>query len=165
MEYAKKYNIGINSVNENFESARIVKPETATEYLRKIWNAPLEIQESFYCLFLNRANEITGHALISLGGLTGTVVDNRIMFKYAVDTLATGIILAHNHPSGQTHPSEPDKRLTKRICKLAELFQINILDHIILTTNSHYSFSEEGLMQELNEQAKREIRREEEEQY
>lgn len=162
MEYAKKYNIRVSSVNENFIDAKIVRAENATEYLRKIWNAPIEIQESFYCLFLNRNNNITGHALISLGGLTGTVVDSRIIFKYAVDTLATSIILAHNHPSGRLQPSEADLKITKRIMKLGNLFEVSVLDHIIITKDSHYSFAEQGTIAEFEARIKREQRLEEE---
>jgi len=146
MKYTKKYNIVIQSVNESFESTKIIKSELAQEYLRKIWEAPIEIQESFYALFLDRANKIKGHALISVGGMTGTVVDNRILFKYAVDNLSTGLIIAHNHPSGQLKPSDQDIKVTKKIQSICELFEIALMDHIILTEESFYSFADNGLI-------------------
>jgi DNA repair protein RadC len=101
-------------------------------------------QEEFKILLLNRANEVLGIYPLSKGGITGTVVDQRLIFAVALKCNATGIILCHNHPSGKLLPSEADITLTKSICKCADLLEINLLDHLIITKNGFYSFSNEG---------------------
>jgi DNA repair protein RadC len=95
---------------------------------------------------LNRANTTIGYAKISQGGLTGTVVDPRLVAKYAVESLAVGIILAHNHPSGNLKPSPQDIDLTKKIKLGLHFLDIEVKDHLILTSTGHYSLLENGLM-------------------
>jgi DNA repair protein RadC len=95
---------------------------------------------------LNRANETIGYAKISQGGITGTYVDKKIIAKYIIDSLASGVILAHNHPSGTLQPSEPDKRITKDIQQICSLLDTSILDHVILTAEGHYSFADDGIL-------------------
>ena len=95
---------------------------------------------------MDRANNTIGYAKISQGVVAGTVVDSKIMFKYALDTLASGIILAHNHPSGNLKPSDMDKRLTKKMVKQGKLMEIPILDHLIITEDDFTSFLDESLM-------------------
>jgi DNA repair protein RadC len=101
--------------------------------------------EEFYALFLNRANDVIKHVRLSSGGLTGTIVDNRILFKEAIDCLASSIVLAHNHPSGQLKASEQDIRLTKKIVEFGKLVEISVLDHLIITDYGYFSFSDEGV--------------------
>ncbi len=102
--------------------------------------------EEFWILFLNRANMIIGKQQISFGGMAGTVADPKIIFKAALDSKASSIILCHNHPSGNVKPSEADIRLTKNLVEAGKVLEISVLDHLIVTQNSFYSFADEGMM-------------------
>ncbi|MEP7264705.1 MAG: DNA repair protein RadC [Bacteroidota bacterium] len=104
------------------------------------------IHEEFWLLLLNRANHIIHKTAISKGGISGTVVDPRLIFKEAIEHGASGIILSHNHPSGNTKPSEADIQLTKKLRDAGKNLDIDILDHIIIAGNSFFSFADEGLM-------------------
>jgi len=98
-------------------------------------------------VLLNRSNKVKGIYPLSHGGITGTLVDMRILFAIVLKTLSVGIILAHNHPSGQLKASEMDKQLTQKIQRAAQLFDVKVLDHIILAPEgSYYSFADNGLM-------------------
>tara|TARA_Y100001934_G_C12304175_1_gene751532 strand:- start:512 stop:1165 length:654 start_codon:yes stop_codon:yes gene_type:complete len=99
--------------------------------------------EEFWVLFLNRANVIVKKERISSGGITGTVVDQKIILKKALLNLASSIILVHNHPSGNLNPSIQDKKVTQKMKLACELLEINLLDHIIIAGNSYYSFADE----------------------
>ncbi len=124
---------------------RIKSGEDAYNVLLASWDMDtIELQEEFKVLLLNRANEVLGLYPLSKGGITGTVVDQRLIFAVALKCNATGIIMCHNHPSGKLLPSETDITLTKSIGKCAELLEINLLDHLIITKNGFYSFSNEG---------------------
>jgi DNA repair protein RadC len=102
--------------------------------------------EEFWVLLLNRANQVIKKVQISSGGVTGTVVDAKIIFKQALEHLACGIILAHNHPSGNLQASEQDIQLTQKIKAAGILMDIQLLDHLIITNNHFLSFVEEGIM-------------------
>jgi DNA repair protein RadC len=102
--------------------------------------------EVFAVLFLNRANKINHFEIISRGGLTGTVADPRIILKKALEEEAVSIVLSHNHPSGSLKPSRADEDLTRKIKEAAGYFDIKILDHIIISEEGFYSFSDEGLI-------------------
>lgn len=102
--------------------------------------------EEFHVLFLNRANKAIQIKLLSIGGLTGTIADKRILFKEAVQCGSTGIILAHNHPSGNLKASEHDKQITREIKSICELFDIQLIDHLIIYQDSFYSFSDNGIL-------------------
>ena len=98
-------------------------------------------------LLLNNANKVKGTYQASTGGITGTVVDLRILFAVILKTVSTSIILAHNHPSGTLKPSGADKALTDKIKNAAELFDIRVLDHlIILPSGNYFSFADNGLL-------------------
>jgi DNA repair protein RadC len=99
--------------------------------------------EEFWVLYLNRANIVLRKEKISSGGVTGTVVDNKIILKKALLNLASSIILVHNHPSGNLNPSIQDKKVTKKMKLACELLEINLLDHLIIAGNSYYSFADE----------------------
>lgn len=103
------------------------------------------LQEQFVVLYLNRANRVIGSYQLSKGGITGTIADVRLILSVALKTLATGLIIAHNHPSGNLKPSEADVSLTKKIKEAAELMDIQILDHIILADKGYFSFADEGI--------------------
>ncbi len=103
-------------------------------------------QEVFAVIFLNQANRIIHFETVSSGGLTGTVADPRIILKKALDEQAVSIILCHNHPSGNLQPSLADRELTAKIREAARLFDIKLLDHIIVSTEGYLSFADEGLL-------------------
>jgi len=103
------------------------------------------LYEEFMVLLLNRANRVLGCLKLSKGGLTGTVVDLRILYGTALKAMASGIIIAHNHPSNNLSPSDEDRKLTKKIRDAGKLLDINLLDHLILGTDGSYvSFADEG---------------------
>ncbi|MCM1137004.1 MAG: DNA repair protein RadC [Duncaniella sp.] len=107
--------------------------------------AHLEYEE-FWVLMLNRGNKVTYKRCISQGGLSATVVDVKLLLKRAIDCLASGIILVHNHPSGNNRPSGEDDNLTRRIKNGAEYLDIKVLDHVIIAGNRFYSYNDEGRM-------------------
>jgi len=102
--------------------------------------------EIFAVILLNRANKIIHHEVISKGGITGTVADPRLILKLAINHGATSIILSHNHPSGNLKPSKADEEITGRIKKSAELMDIKLLDHIIVSEEGYLSFMDEGIL-------------------
>lgn len=101
--------------------------------------------EEFWVLFLNNSNKIISKIQLSKGGITGTVVDTRLVFHHAFETKATGLILCHNHPSGSLTPSDADKQITNKIKKGGEFLDVKVLDHIIITETKYYSFVDEGI--------------------
>jgi DNA repair protein RadC len=102
--------------------------------------------EEFWVLYLNRANKVIYKSLISIGGIHETVVDTRLILKCALENLAVGIVLVHNHPSGNTAPSEADKKLTAKLKEATKLLDINLLDHVIVAEKKYYSFADEGIL-------------------
>lgn len=102
--------------------------------------------EEFWILYLNNSNKIIEQFQISKGGITGTLVDVRITLRKALEVGAVSIILAHNHPSGNLNPSEADKQLTRKLKTAVESLDIKILDHLIVTEKSYFSFADEGLL-------------------
>lgn len=108
------------------------------------------IQEEFWILFFNRANAFLGRSCLSKGGISGTMVDLKLLFKSSLDRRASGIALAHNHPSGNLKPSQADIQLTRRIMRASKLLDIKVLDHIIVSDLGYYSFIDHDLMGEVN---------------
>lgn len=102
-----------------------------------------EQREIFMLLLLNQANKIIHEAILSEGGITGTIADPRIVFKLVISHGATGFIICHNHPSGQLRPSRMDDLLTQKIKKGAALFDIKLIDHLIVSTEGYYSYAEQ----------------------
>ncbi len=102
--------------------------------------------EEFWILLLNRSNTVITKFKISQGGISGTVIDIRLILKPAIDNLASSIILCHNHPSGNTLPSTADENITKKIFDSADIMDIKVIDHIIVTDKSYFSFADEGKM-------------------
>ena len=100
--------------------------------------------EQFWIVLLNRANKVIRKIVVSAGGVSGTVADPKLIFKHALENLASGIIRVHNHPSGNTKPSEADILLTKKLMDAGALLEIPVLDHIIFTDSEYYSFADEG---------------------
>lgn len=134
----------LKKIQTNFHQGQIHSSKDSFEFIKQFYLDDIEVFESAFILLLNNANTTIGYAKISQGGITGTVVDPRLVAKYAVESLATGVILAHNHPSGNLKPSAADKQLTAKVKEGLKYLDIQLLDHIILTKNSYYSFCEEG---------------------
>ena len=110
-----------------------------------LWD-DLEYRESFAVLLLNRANKVLGIANISSGGISGTVADPKIIFQHALKANASSMILLHNHPSGNTQPSEADIALTRKMKECGKFMDLPVLDHVIVTAEGYYSFADEGLI-------------------
>ncbi|WP_040005458.1 RadC family protein [Fibrisoma limi] len=102
--------------------------------------------EEFWILLMNRANEILRPVQISAGGISGTVADPKLIFKQAIEHLASSMILFHNHPSGNLTPSQADKDLTRKLKDAGRLLDIPVLDHLIFTDKAYFSFADEGLL-------------------
>lgn len=126
------------------EKPLISSSRDAFDFLQPIFN---DLQhEQFYLLLLNRSNHVVFHRRISDGGVGATVVDPKILFKVAIDELASSIIIAHNHPSGNLKPSQADISLTNKINEAGKFLDIKLLDHLIVTDSSYFSFADEGLI-------------------
>jgi DNA repair protein RadC len=102
------------------------------------------MHEEFWVILLNRANEIIKTLRVSSGGLSGTVADGKMIFRMAIEEGAHGMILGHNHPSGQKHPSDNDKQLTRKMVEFGRYIDLQVLDHVIYTDHGYYSFADEG---------------------
>ena len=115
--------------------------------LRKNWDENMiEFVEQFKVLLLNRSNHVLGIFELSKGGVTGTVADPKIIFVAALKANASNIIISHNHPSGSLRPSNADEQITQKIKNAGSFLDIKLLDHVIITTEGHYSFADEGLL-------------------
>jgi DNA repair protein RadC len=128
------------------------RPQVKTSHdsyniLHQIWNKDrIEMQEEFKVLLMNRSNKVIGVFEAASGGITGTVADPRLILATALKSLATAIILAHNHPSGNLKPSAADESLTLKIKEAAKYHDITVLDHLIITSEGYFSFADEGLL-------------------
>jgi DNA repair protein RadC len=101
--------------------------------------------EEFWIVYLNNSNKIISKSQLSKGGITGTLVDVRLVFKMALEMGATGLILCHNHPSGTLIPSDADKQITRKLKLAGESLEIKVLDHLIVTEANYFSFVDEGI--------------------
>lgn len=122
----------------------LTTPDAVADFLRSIW-VNIGQREAFYAVYLNNSNKPIAWAKISDGGVSRTMADPRIIFKHCIDCLASGLIVAHNHPSGKCEPSPPDEQLTSRLKAGCDLLEIRLLDHLILMPETgFYSFAENG---------------------
>ena len=129
---------------EALERNKVTSSESVFELLQPvIGDLP---HEEFWAVYLNNANKVLQTLQLSKGGITGTIVDVRLTLKTALQLGAVGIILAHNHPSGTLKPSQADKQLTKKLKLAGESLDIKILDHLIITEKSYFSFADEQLL-------------------
>lgn len=121
---------------------------TSSKIAYQLFNALLSDlpHEEFWILFLNRNNRVIQKSCISKGGVSGTVVDVRLILKPAIECLASGIILGHNHPSGNLKPSQEDIQLTQKVKQAAKLIDISLMDHLIIGDQNYYSFADEGII-------------------
>jgi DNA repair protein RadC len=126
---------------------KVTNSKDSYDFLKKVFDKnTIQLQESFVVLYLNRANQILGYYKHSVGGIAGTVADPRIIFATGVASASSGIILSHNHPSGNLTPSQADIDLTRKIKEGGRLLEIQLLDHLIVTKTGYYSFADEGLI-------------------
>ena len=141
---SKKYEIKVAATDSEFTSATILCSDDAVKFARSFYRDDIDLYESAFIMPLNRANRVIGWAKISQGGISETSVDIRIVCKYAVDVLASGVILVHNHPSDNPLPGNADKVVTGNLKRALDVFGINLLDSIIITHDRSYSFADEG---------------------
>lgn len=129
------------------ERPQVTSSTDSYQVLKASWDTgKLEFVEQFKVLLLSRANRVLGIYEVSTGGVAGTVTDPKLIFAAALKACASGIILSHNHPSGNLKPSAADLLLTKKMKQGGELLDIAVLDHIILTSEGYYSLADEGLL-------------------
>lgn len=136
----------LNAKISNFNRMKINSSNDAFTYIRDFYTDDIHIFESVFILLLNRANETIGFAKISQGGISGTVVDIRIIMKYAIESLASGVIMAHNHPSGQLKASPQDITISKKLKEGLTWMDISLLDSIIITDKYYSSLADEGVI-------------------
>lgn len=137
--------IQVSYTNHNPDRIKVTNSQILFELIIRQWNrGTIELQEEVKVILLNRTNIVIGIYEMSKGGITGSVVDNRIILAVALKCNATGIVMVHNHPSGNIVPSEQDKIITKKLKSACEIMDITLLDHLIITKDSYYSFSDCG---------------------
>ncbi len=136
---AYEYYIG-KKENASFKGVTITNDKDVNEFARKFYQEDLGIYESFFIMLLDRKHNVTGWAKISQGGVAGTVVDLKIIMKYAIECLASSVIFVHNHPSGSLTASDQDINITRKAKEALELIDIKLLDHLIITDKSDNSF-------------------------
>lgn len=139
--YIRKANVKVS------DRPLIQSSSDAYEVFLHYWNSgKIELVEEFKVLFLNRSNRVLQLFSVSSGGITGTVADPRLILAAALKVGTISLILCHNHPSGGTKPSKADEELTQKIKGGAAFMDIKVLDHLILTSESYFSFADEGLL-------------------
>lgn len=137
--------IKVSYSTTNTTKIKITKGEEAYKILLNSWDInTIELQEEFKVLLLNKANEVLGIYQLSKGGIAGTVIDVRLIFSVALKCNATGIIICHNHPSGNLKPSVADINITKKIKECSTLLDITLIDHLIISKTGFYSFINSG---------------------
>lgn len=126
---------------------RLSNSQEVNELLLRVFDQnTVELKEYFKVILLNQANKVLGVHNLSEGGITEVIADIRQIMQIAILTNATGIILSHNHPSGNREPSQEDKKLTNQVNQACNIMNIRLVDHIIVTTENYYSFADEGLI-------------------
>jgi len=125
---------------------KIASSNDAYKILNEIWSKQIETREEMIILLLDRSNNVLGYHILSMGGITGTVADLRLLFAVALKSLSTSFILSHNHPSGNLSPSQADIDLTNKIKQAGKVMDIQLLDHLIITKTNYYSFADEGVL-------------------
>lgn len=136
LSYKKKLQIQFRSIKSSNDASKVIRQILPI--------SQINYREHFYALYLNNKNEVIGYHLISIGGITATMVDIRILLQGALLCNSVAILIFHNHPSSKTYPSKADIALTEKISKACETIDLKLLDHIIITENSYYSFADNG---------------------
>ena len=143
---AKEYKLVATDSTEPFERKKMTTSQECANYIRQFFDSDIAIYESSFVLLLNQGNTTIGWVKLSQGGINGTVMDVQLVAKIAIESLAKSVVICHNHPSGQLFPSDADKHITNLVQQGLKLFSIKLLDHVILTEDSYYSFLDEGLL-------------------
>ena len=138
---AKEYKL--TCTTNEMQSIQVTGPADAVVFAANFFEDDINIYESCFIILLNRANKIIGWYKVSSGGLDATIIDKRIICKVAIDALSAGVILVHNHPSGEVRPSPADIKMTKEVKDCLKLFDVTLVDHIILSEKKYYSFTDE----------------------
>ena len=143
-QMTKEYKL-IPIKGKEIETIKIDSSKASYDFVKEFYNEDIEIYESAFILMLNRANKTIGWVKISSGGIAGTVMDVKLLARYAISNLVSGVILVHNHPSGNLRPSESDLTITNKIKKALQLIDTQLMDHLIITPEGeYYSFADEG---------------------
>lgn len=140
---AAAFELGLRTRDEDAALDPQIKSSTDIYNIMRIKLERLEYEE-FWVLYLSRSNRIIYEECMSKGGVSGTITDIRLILKRALELLASGIILVHNHPSGNLRPSPDDDRITTKTKEAAKLLDINVLDHLIITPTSYFSYNDNG---------------------
>ena len=139
--------ISYSSKIKNSERPKLNSSREVFQVFSETWDpGKIELLEQFKVLLLNRGNRVIGLFEVSSGGVSGAIADPKLIFGTALKACASAIVLAHNHPSGNLKPSQADISLTKKIKEGGRLLDIDVLDHLIITTEGYYSFGDEGMM-------------------
>lgn len=147
MDKIKKFaeiSVNYKTKNKFKEMPHIDNSYAAEQLFRKIWSNKIEHVEEMYMILLNTANKSLGYSKVSTGGVSGTLVDVKVIFQIAIIGNASSFILAHNHPSGNLKPSNADIILTKKIKEAGKIMEIKLIDHLILTKEGYLSLADEG---------------------
>ena len=143
---------GVSEIEISYRPAIGSKPEVTSSsdaylILKEYYpENQIALKEYFVVMYLNQANRVIGVQRLSIGGLTSAVADVRLLFGTALKVLATGLVISHNHPSGNLKPSKADEEITFKIRNAAKFFDIQVLDHIIVSTEGYFSFADDGMM-------------------
>jgi DNA repair protein RadC len=139
--------IKVSYSNTNLERIKVTNSQILYSLVLKQWNLDLiEFQEEVKIILLNRAQIVLGIYKLSKGGVSGTVVDIKIILGIALKCNASNIVIVHNHPSGSLEPSQPDKLITQRLKEASKILDLNLLDHLIIAKEGYYSFSDNGIL-------------------
>jgi DNA repair protein RadC len=137
--------IKLKKKNGQILAAQIKTSKDAADYFRALFDAEqLEVREQAMAIYLNSANNTIGYYLVSIGGISATLMDTRLVMRAGIECGATSLILCHNHPSGQLKVSEADKSITKKVKEAGNILDIRLLDHIILTADNYTSMADDG---------------------
>lgn len=136
--------IDITFKKEKIAYNRVGSSSDAYKFIKDVLFEGMEVQEHFVVLFLSQSNQIIGYYRHSKGTINSTQVDIELILAVAIKTLSKAMIVSHNHPSGNKNPSDADRRMTKKLKQAAAVFNISVLDHIIVTSDDYYSFADNG---------------------
>ena len=136
----------VYNTKNKINAAKIKGSKDVYNWVREIYPVDLRTREAVVTIFLNRQNNTIGFQITSLGGMTGSLIDPKVVFQTALSVGATGIILCHNHPSGNLEPSHSDITITNKIKEGGKFLEIDLLDHLIITNDGYYSFADEGTL-------------------
>lgn len=139
-----EFKLVCKEIETPYKRIKIKDARDVADYVRPFISETLMAFETFMVIGLNRANNTVGWGIVSQGGLSNVLVDMRILMKMALDMCCSSIILCHNHPGGTTNPSAEDRALTRRVASACALVDLRLLDHVIITNNDYYSFSNNG---------------------